>query len=200
MVSLQAHSSLMTRKVLMRNGRYLHYFDACVFLHWLADDPKDAVLIAGIEDTILAAEKHGTAIIVTSTITRIEVLQRKMTADAADRFAQMLRQFTIQSANVDPLVAELAHEIRNHYHSRTPPIKLETPDCIHLATAIAYECDEMNTLDGAGCRKRPADLISLSENVIDGKYKIRITPPARKPRAARLWEPAGGTSDGDESE
>jgi len=171
----------------MRSGKYLHYFDTCIFLHWLVDNPKDADVVDGIEEIVIAAEKGESATIVTSMITRIEVLKSKMGPAEADRFARMLGQFVVQSANVDPLVAQVAHEIRDYYHSQNPPLKLRTPDCIHLATAIVYECDEMNTLDGGGPRKRPHDLIPLSEKVCGGKYKIPIRKPRRMPKPATLF-------------
>ena len=165
----------------MRNGKYLHYFDTCIFLHWLVDQPKDAAVIDGIEEIILTAEKRKSITIVTSTITRIEVLKSKMGTAAADMFSRMLGQFVVQSANVDPLVADVAHEIRDYYHSLNPPLKLKTPDCIHLATAIVYECDEMNTLDGSGIHQRPHELIALSGKIAGGKYSLEIKKPVRSP-------------------
>jgi predicted nucleic acid-binding protein len=165
----------------MKSGRYLHYFDTCIFLHWLSDPQKDAAVVDGIEDIVLAAERQQSVVIVTSVITRIEVLNTRLAPDAAARFSRMFGQFTVQSVNVDPRIAQLAHDIRDYYMSQTPIVKMATPDCIHLATAIHFECDEMNTLDGGGLRPRPNDLITLSENVMGGKYAIPIRKPLRKP-------------------
>ena len=152
----------------MKSGRYLHYFDTCIFLHWLSDPQKDAVVVDGIEDIVRDAERQQSIIIVTSVITRIEVLNARLARDASERFNRMFGQFTVQTVNVDPRIAQLAHDIRDYYMSQTPVVKLATPDCIHLATAIHFECDEMNTLDGGGMRKRPGDLLTLSENVMGG--------------------------------
>ncbi|HEV7240643.1 MAG TPA: PIN domain-containing protein [Thermoanaerobaculia bacterium] len=164
----------------MKSGRYLHYFDTCIFLHWLSDPQKDVAVVDGIEDIVLSAERQQSVIIVTSVITRIEILNARLAPDASERFNRMLGQFIVQTVNVDPRIALLAHDIRDYYMSQTPAVKLETPDCIHLATAIHFECDEMNTLDGGGLRKRPGDLLTLSENVMGGKYTIPIKKPLRK--------------------
>jgi PIN domain nuclease of toxin-antitoxin system len=165
----------------MKSGKYLHYFDTCIFLHWLSDPQQDADVVDGIKETIVNAEQHRTVIIVTSVITRIEVLNAKLPPAGAELFRKMLGQSAIQSVNVDPRIAQLAHDIRDFYISQTPAIKLATPDCIHLATAIHFECDEMNTLDGGGQRKRPGDLLTLSGNVMGGKYAIPIKKPHKAP-------------------
>lgn len=190
----------------MKNGRYLHYFDTCVFLHWLSDPEKDRDVVDGIEQIVSLAEQNKSVIIVTSVITRIEVLKTKMTSENTERFARMLGQFSVQSVNVDPRVAMLAHDIRDYYQSQNPSVKFSTPDCIHLATAIQYGCDEMNTLDGSGERKRKNDLITISENVMGGKYQLlirkplKILPPAaeetpKRPLFQLLTEPAETNED-----
>jgi PIN domain len=165
----------------MKSGRYIHYFDTCIFLHWLSDPQKDADVVDGIEQIVTNAEQHGSVIIVTSVITRIEVLNARMAPDAADRFNSMLGQFVVQTVNVDPRVAQLAHDIREFYMLQTPAIKIATPDCIHLATAIHFECDEMNTLDGSGKHPRASDLLRFSGNVMGGKFTIPITKPRKVP-------------------
>lgn len=80
---------------------------------------------------------------------------------------------------LDPRVAQLAHDIRDFY-SEPDKRDMGTPDCIHLATAIIYAADEFNTLDGSG-KKRRHDLIPLSENIMGGKHKLPIRKPLRVP-------------------
>jgi len=154
------------------------YWDACIFFHWLKDPVKDQAVIDGIED-IVAMSERGHATIFTSIITRIEVLRGKLTDDAADRFARISYRDVVW-INVDPRVAQLAHDIRNHYHK--PEAKdMWTPDAIHLATAIIFEADEMNTLDGSSAKKRPHDLLPLNGNVMSGRFKLLIRKPERIP-------------------
>ena len=54
-------------------------------------------------------------------------------------------------------------------------------DAIHLATALHFEVAEMQTLDGAGKRKRKYDLLRLDGNVAGARLAIKmpkyIAPP-----------------------
>ena len=163
----------------MKSGRYWHYWDSCIFLHWLSDPDKDAAVVDGIEDIVMSVER-GEAGVMTSVVTRIEILRSRLDKKQATTLFKLFVRPGIQQINVDPRVAQLAHDIRDFYASSSPPVSIRTPDCIHLASAIIYEADEMNTLDGAGKRRRPHDLISLSENVMGGKYKLPIRKPLRK--------------------
>jgi len=55
-------------------------------------------------------------------------------------------------------------------------MNVETPDAIHLATAITYEADEFHTLDGAGKKKRSTDLLKLGTKIA-GRYNLLICKP-----------------------
>lgn len=162
------------------------YWDTCIFLHWLSDPVKDQQVVDGIEDIVQMSER-GDATIFTSTITRIEVLRSKLSADAAEKFVKLFPR-AVEWVNVDPRVAQLAHDIRNFY-SEPGKRDMGTPDCIHLATAIIYAADEFNTLDGSG-KKRRHDLIPLSENIMGGKHKLPIRKPVRIPPAPAPKTPA----------
>jgi predicted nucleic acid-binding protein len=163
----------------MKSGRRgtIFYWDTWVFLHWMVDPVKDKSVVDGIEDIVKMSER-GDATIFTSTITRVEVLRSHMTSAAADAFIGLFPR-AVEWVNVDPRIAELAHDIRSFY-SEPGKREMGTVDCIHLATAIIYEANEMNTGDGDGKRKRHT-LIPLSGNVMDGKYKIVIRKPVRMP-------------------
>lgn len=50
-------------------------------------------------------------------------------------------------------------------------------DAIHLATALQVEVAEMQTLDGAGKRKRKYDLLALDGNVADAHLAIKLPTP-----------------------
>jgi predicted nucleic acid-binding protein len=161
----------------MKIGRKLTlYWDACIFLHWLSDPVKDKSVVDGIEDVVKMSER-GDATIFTSVITRIEVLRGKMADDVADKFTALFPR-AVEWVNVDPRIAQMAHDIRDFYHA---PDKRDMglPDCIHLATAIIWEADEMHTLDGSSHKLRRHDLIPLSGNVLGGRYKLKIIKPVR---------------------
>jgi len=53
--------------------------------------------------------------------------------------------------------------------------KIKTPDAIHLATAILYDVDEMQTMDGWHEDGKRDGLLALSGNVAE--YKLLITQP-----------------------
>jgi predicted nucleic acid-binding protein len=84
-------------------------------------------------------------------------------------FNGLLKRVT--RVGVDPEVAQLAHDFRNHY--ATSDKKLQTPDAIHLATAILHRADEFHTFD-------EDDLISLSGNIAGHRFVI-CKPQARRP-------------------
>ena len=69
--------------------------------------------------------------------------------------------------------ADRAHEIRDYYKSKGRV--METPDSIHLASAILYEAEVFYTFDGEGKKKRPtrAKLLSLSGDVAGHDLTIR---------------------------
>lgn len=153
----------------MKIGRgRVYYWDTSVFLHWLSDPVKEKNVIDAIEQIVQASERNE-AVIITSTITRIEVLRHKMDTATAEKF-DALFPHAVEWVSVTPPIARIAHEIRNYYHSQNPPKKIKTPDCIHLASAIGTPADEMHALD-------EDDLLVLTENVLGGKYKLKIIKP-----------------------
>lgn len=164
----------------MKTGRAIsYYWDTCIFLHWITDPVKDQSVIDGIEDIVKAAE-HGDAVIVSSIITRVEVLRSDMTAAQAEQFLRLRERDYVQWVNVDPRVASLAHDFRDYYkvQDKAP----FPPDSIHVATAILHDVSEMNTLDGMSKKKRRFDLLPLSGNVMGGKYPLTIKKPQRIPQ------------------
>jgi hypothetical protein len=163
----------------MKSGKYWHYWDTCIFLHWLSDPQKDAAVVDGIEHIVREVER-GHAGVMTSVITRIEILNTRIENKEADAFFKLFSRPSMQQVNVDPRIAQVAHDIRTFYASQEPPVRFWTPDCIHLATAVVYEADEMNTLDGAGPRRRPGDLLSLNAKVMGEKYRLPIRKPLRQ--------------------
>jgi predicted nucleic acid-binding protein len=153
-----------------------YYWDTCIFLHWLSDPQKDQGVVDGIEDIVKLSER-GDATIFTSVITRIEVMKSKMTIDAIEKF-NLLFPTAVEWVNVDPGISLMAHDIRDFYHE--PTVRdMGLADCIHLATAIVYNADEMHTLDGSGDRKRRHDLIPLSGKVMGGRYSLNIRKPEK---------------------
>jgi predicted nucleic acid-binding protein len=121
---------------------------------------------------------------VTSTITKVEVLSCKLNDRQKEILKRLLRPPKIQVKEASDPITELAAEIRDYYlelkqngASNLPTV--ETPDAIHLSTAIYYECDAFYTFDEVdepnGSRPKRA-LIPLSGNVA-GRYSLLICKP-----------------------
>lgn len=160
-------------------GKDLLYWDSCVLIAFLQDEKRDKNEMAGIDEMVRAIDK-GSAILMTSVLSRIEVLECKLTESQKAKFGQMLNKRSIQSIAVTMRVVERASEIRNYYAKTGQTVS--TPDAIHLATAMLYEAEGFYTFDGAGAKKKSRSalsLVPLNGNVAG--YKLKIQPPLGTP-------------------
>jgi len=155
-----------------KNSRKTYYWDSCAFIAWL-DGGKGhpAEVIAGLGE-IAKEVTENKANLCTSVITEPEILKGKLTTDQTTRFENLFKRRNVIQINMDSRIAKKASEIRDHYNSRG--VKISTPDSIHLATAIIYQVDEFDTLDGAGERPRRNDLLPLNGDVAGYPLHIRI--------------------------
>jgi predicted nucleic acid-binding protein len=154
-------------------GKNIIYWDSCIFIAWLKNEPRnDPNDLLGIEKLVTLFEM-GQIDIATSAITFIEVLQNETGLAEFEKFRQLFSRRNIFLVDVDRKIAELSHDIRNYYrqfNSKT----LSTPDCIHLATAIIFQCSEFYTFDGES--NYPGKLLTL-EKPIAGEYDLNILKP-----------------------
>jgi hypothetical protein len=157
----------------MQAGKKKYYWDACIFIAWLMEDEhQPGAVMDGIERIVAEVERNE-AILITSFLTKSEVLECKLTPRAKELFNKIFQRRNVQIAQGDRRVGDLAAEIRNRYERQGTSISV--PDTIHLASAIVYGADEFHTLDGAGKRKRKSDLLSLDGNVAG--HNLRICVP-----------------------
>ena len=152
----------------MPGANPLYYWDTCLFLSWLRDEKRKSGEMDGVRE-IVERSKRRDCRIMTSVITSVEVLQGTIPTGVDTLFAGLMRR--ISRVGVDTKVAQLAHDIRDHFHSVGK--KLKTPDALHLATAILHRADEFHTFDG--------DLIAMSGNVAGHKLVI-CKPEAKRPQ------------------
>jgi predicted nucleic acid-binding protein len=110
------------------------------------------------------------AVLVTSVISRTEVLEASLSPQNQGTFDNVFKRTNCKLVDVTSPISGLAHDIRSFY--RANGRNLKTPDCTHLATAIAYECVEMHTFD-------EDDLIPLSGNIA-GRSLIICKPRGRQ--------------------
>jgi predicted nucleic acid-binding protein len=172
------------------------YWDSCIFYEWLGEESvasakKDAI------DEMLAENDKEENLIVTSVITHLEVLPRKLAYKGASDEADYLALFDAVHFHEIELNANIilrAREIRDYYYS---PLSenggykmMDLGDCIHLATASINGVDEFHTRDAdrKGAKVPLLKLYDVSEvPKLCGKYDLKIlSPEAAQPRIEGL--------------
>ncbi len=156
----------------MKSGKPVIYWDTCVFIAWLKDetDKWPPAIWQGIQD-VADLVNVGQAILVTSTLIRTEVFLGTLTLEQKQKFAGILRRRNVQEVAPHMRIADRASAIREKH-------KIKTPDAIHLATAILYGVDEMQTMDGWHEDGKCDGLLALSGNVAG--YNLWITEPYQR--------------------
>jgi predicted nucleic acid-binding protein len=140
----------------------IYYWDACDYLAWLKDEQK-----AHGTDCIEALRRvakesfEKKSVIITSTITFVEVLSSTLSGEKERQFRQSFRHQDHISYDVDPPIAMKARDIRVKFLNHPSKRKLSTPDAIHLATAMIYKADEFWTLDDGKKNPKYLGLLEL---------------------------------------
>lgn len=155
------------------NGREIIYWDACIFIAHLKDEqrqnPRD---MQGVNELANLFDQ-GQLELTTSTITITEVLESTISPVAYRMFRSLFSRRNFHLIEVSREIAEISHEIRNFYYDESmgqPTVK--TPDAIHLATAIWFQCGVFYTFDGTAGR----GLIQLSQPIAN-QYPLNIQKP-----------------------
>jgi predicted nucleic acid-binding protein len=157
----------------MRAGKKVIYWDTSVFFAWLKDEPWEAEIVDGIEATVRQVHSNQ-VILITSVVTDTEVLRSRMLPAALAKWEAVFKRRNVKMIAHDLRVGRKSSQIRDCFFQEG--IKVATPDSIHLATAILYEADELQTLDGAGPTKKASDMIRLNGHAcVDG---LKIVTPA----------------------
>ena len=145
------------------------YWDTCVFIAWLKDekDKWPPTIWQGIVDVANLVQSEQ-AILVTSTLIRTEIFLGTLTPEQKHKFARILQRKNVLEVAPHMRITDRASTIREKH-------KIKTPDAIHLATAILYNVDEMQTMDGWHDDGKRDGLLGLSRNVDD--YNLWITDP-----------------------
>ncbi|MBD1939732.1 type II toxin-antitoxin system VapC family toxin [Microcoleus sp. FACHB-68] len=145
-----------------KSSKPLHYWDSCTFLALLKNE---ADKIDECRSVIKAAEA-GKVIIVTSTLTFIEVVRLekrkpKLPKEHEEKIRAFFKHEWIYICELDRKIAELARELMWQYESLRPK------DSTHVATAIYYNVDVLDTFDEG--------LIKLSGQI--GEHPLIIQKP-----------------------
>jgi len=128
----------------MRVTKSKYYWDTSVFLAWLQDEVRAPAEMEGLAEIASMIDRQG-AVLITSVVTKTEVLQSNLDAKACAAFNEIFKRSNFQLCDVTEAISDLASEIRDH--CRHDGRKLKTPDALHLATAITYKVNEMHTFD-----------------------------------------------------
>lgn len=116
----------------------------------------------GLAEVVWMVDRNQ-ANILTSVITKGEVLQSSLSVSARTSFINIFNRPNIVAVDLTNQIAELSGFIRDYYVSRSQ--KMSLGDAQHLATAIAYKVDEFHTFD-------EDDLIPKSGNIAGHKLII----------------------------
>src|SRR3989344_2763173 len=124
----------------MRRGKPIYYWDANIFLAWL----KNEVLnrkpgeMEGLAEVAAIIDRQE-ATMMTSVLTRTEVLESSLPSHAQNFFNIIFDRPNIVSVDLTAPISNLAHSIRDYYRQNGRSLK--TPDCIHFVTAINHKVD-----------------------------------------------------------
>ncbi|MCY4189181.1 MAG: type II toxin-antitoxin system VapC family toxin [Bryobacterales bacterium] len=123
-----------------------YYWDSCCWIGLLNQERGKYPALSAIWQQA----KEARCRILTSTISKVEVLKKRCDDQSSgslsdqnnSQISTIFQQSHVVMANVDQLVAGKAAELR----IRHPELR-KTPDAIHLATAVYWNCDAMHTYD-----------------------------------------------------
>ena len=169
----------------MSGTRRKYYWDACVWIAWLSAERAYAEYLSNMEEYAAQADA-GKIILVTSSLTRGEILETRIGDEAAINFRDFLKRPNVVEASADPRVTSLAGELRDYYlgqmRAGASEKTLAVPDAVHLATAILYGVDQFHTFDD-GKKGKHLGLLGLSGTVA-AKHSLVICKP--QPTQGRL--------------
>ena len=164
------------------SGKPIYYWDTSVWLAWLKGETREAGEMEGVAE-IAQEVVDGEAVLITSTITRIEILETRLEPNQRNKFLETLESSGITEVDLDPFVAEIASEIRDYYILQRPDgSKMSVPDAIHLATAIHSKATEFSHFEKG---EKSISFSKLGSMVAD-KYPLNIKCPMKSQTELKL--------------
>ncbi len=125
------------------------YWDSCVFISYLQNDPDRADTIAQILDEVDAADDR---IITTSQLSLVEEAYVETEKEAGELDEEVLANIealwsstVLEVVELNPLVARIARDLLRQ--SVVLGRRLRPADAIHIATAKWVEAQELQTYD-----------------------------------------------------
>jgi len=148
------------------------YWDTCVFLAWIKQEENKRDYLGDIEQ-LLRDNRAGNLILVTSQITRVELWRTNLDEAQCKLLDEALGRSWNIVYDVDGPVARKAHDIQTKFAGDPDEEKFpETPDALHIATAILARADEFHTFDdGKNNKKAKFPILSKTAHA----YLDRLT-------------------------
>ncbi|MXW15167.1 MAG: PIN domain-containing protein [Rhodothermaceae bacterium] len=119
----------------------LRYWDSCVFLAYLKEEPERVVQC----DAILKAAQESKTLIITSSVTLFEVLwldkDQRYDENSKQKIRDLFEYSFIKIADLTRFVADQARELKWEYHD------IQIKDAGHLATVIESDVSRFETYD-----------------------------------------------------
>src|SRR5437762_334463 len=135
----------------MKTGRKRKiYWDTTCWLAWLNGEGTETwplAVVQGIKDVVNEVETNK-AVVFMSMFGRGELYQGRLSDEQKNKYAGLTRRRNVREIDPNPRVMDRASQIREYHENENPPRKVKTPDATFLATAIIYEADEFQTMDG----------------------------------------------------
>jgi predicted nucleic acid-binding protein len=156
------------------------YWDSCLYISCIERTPSRCAVL----DSILEAAKKREIILVASSLVLAEVVKVREDygAPGADEaqsklIAAFFENDFISVRSVDRKTAEDAREISRQFG-------LKPPDAIHVATAIRFKCECLQTYDGEDGNSRK--LIAFNGRI--GTPRLPIELPRAMPKDNPLFD------------
>jgi predicted nucleic acid-binding protein len=175
------------------------YWDACILLEHFREEVVTPAKKRAIQ-RLLADNKGKQNRLVTSVITHVEVLPKKLTLNDETKEAQYWSYYDgkwFLDIEASRQVVSLARMIKDYYFVQASGDQLKdkimsTGDALHLATAIIYKVDEFHTRDG-NRKGGNVPLIGLPESSPNGKicgqWPLKILSPEDPTTELFDWQP-----------
>ncbi len=162
------------------NSGERQYWDSCIFIRYLIDDPKTDKERQQLENIkpLFAAAHRGEILIVVSTLVLAEIRPRepfnKRHMEIIDDLFYRGRP-NVRVVAVTPPIAKCASDLGGLHKTLT------SPDAVHVATAILEKASVMYTFDGDGDNERRRSQKLLAFNGLLGEPRLPIVAPPEPP-------------------
>lgn len=171
----------------MTDDKPIYYWDSCIFFEWLNEEESATQSQRSAISRILADNEDRKNLIITSSITHLEVLPDKLNSEDAYKEEQYFSIFDGKRflvLEIGENVIRLAREIRNYYYRPATADDshkiMDLGDSIHLAAAVINGANEFHTRDNSK-KGSKIPLVTLyewsGEDKLIGKFPLTILSP-----------------------